>query len=187
MNPDGAVEFTAPEKDEKTGKREYRTYRASSIEEFKKKYPEVAQKYDLEHLVSVREVPDGDEQLREWLGLKEPSEGGEESEGRRFGILLSPVGPALASHLGLREGQGLLVQQVERGSLAEKAGVKPFDVIVTLNGEKTHAQKIEEFRSSMQKALGTSTFTLDVIRNGKHETIHVNPSPEKEQKKEKVK
>jgi hypothetical protein len=185
MNPDGAVELTVPEKDEKTGKREYRTYQASSIEEFRKKYPDVARKYDPEKFVHVREIPAGDELLREWLGLKDPSEGGEESEGRRFGILISPVSPALTSHLGLREGEGLLVQRVQAGSLAEKSGLKPFDVIVKLNDEKTLARKYEEFRRNLQDALGSSAFTLEVIRGGKHETIQVTPPHE--EKKEKVK
>ncbi len=46
--PDGRMELTVPEKDSKSGKRKYRTYKADSIEEFKKKYPELAKKYDVE-------------------------------------------------------------------------------------------------------------------------------------------
>jgi hypothetical protein len=193
LEPGGAVELTVPEKDESSGRREYHTYRAPSMEEFKKKYPQVAQKYDLEKFVTIREVPVGDEQLREWLGLEEPSEGSREEgskepESRRFGIVVSPVGPALASHLGLREGEGLVVRDVEAGSLAEKSAVKPYDVIVKLNGETAHVQKIGEFRKSLHDALGTNAFTLELIRGGKRETLRVTPpAADKEERKDKVK
>jgi C-terminal processing protease CtpA/Prc len=182
-NPDGAVEFSAPEKDDTSGRREYRTYRASSMDDFKKKYPQLVEKYDLDKLVTVRDVPGGDAELREWLGLADPSQGKEESEGRHFGVMLSPVGPALATQLGLHNGEGLVVRQVEPGSLAEKSGVKRHDVITALNGEKTRAQKIAEFRKSLQEALGTNVFALELIRGGKRETIQVKPTPEKEEKK----
>jgi hypothetical protein len=193
LKPGGAVELTVPEKDESSGRREYHTYRAPSMEEFKKTYPQVSQKYDLEKFVTIREVPVGDEQLREWLGLEEPSEGsGEEGnkepESRRFGIVVSPVGPALASHLRLREGEGLVVRDVEPGSLAERSAVKPYDVIVKLNGETALVQKIEEFRKSLHDALGTNEFTLDLIRGGKRETLRITPAQaDKEEKKDKAK
>jgi hypothetical protein len=187
MNPDGTVQFTAPEKDDQTERREYRTYRASSMDDFKKKYPQVVEKYELDKLVSVREAPGGDDALRQWLGLGEPPEGKDESEGRRFGILIAPVPPALAAHLALPEGEGLLVRQVEAGSLAQKSEVKRFDVILALNGQKAHVQNVEEFRKSLQEALGTEKFSLELIRGGKRETIQVKPTLEKEEKKEKAK
>ncbi len=181
--PDGAVEFTAPEKDDSSGRREYRTYRASSMDEFKKKYPQISAKYDLDKLMTLRDVPDGDRELREWLGLAEPPDGKDESEGRRFGIHVSPVGPALAAQLGLQHGEGLVVRQVETGSLAETSGVKRHDVITALNGEKTRTSKIGEFRKTLQEALGTDVFALELIRDGKRRTIQVKPGPEKEEKK----
>jgi hypothetical protein len=174
VKPDGSVELTVPEKDEAAGRREYRTYQADSIEEFKRKYPEVAQKYEIDKLATFREASPG-----------EPSEGSDESQGRRFGILVSPVGPALGSQLALPRGDGLLVRQVEAGSLAEKSGVKPFDVIVALNGEKASPGKVEEFRQSLQDALGTKEFTLELIRQAKRETIRVKPTTEERKSKAK--
>jgi len=49
-HPDGKVELTVREGEAGSGKKETRTYKADSLEEFKKKYPELAAKYDLEHL-----------------------------------------------------------------------------------------------------------------------------------------
>jgi hypothetical protein len=49
-HPDGKVELTVREPGN-SGKRDTRTYRADSIEDFKKKYPDLASKYDVDNLV----------------------------------------------------------------------------------------------------------------------------------------
>lgn len=49
-HPDGKVELTVREGESGSGKKETRTYKADSLEDFKKKYPELAAKYDLENL-----------------------------------------------------------------------------------------------------------------------------------------
>lgn len=49
-HPDGKVELTVREPNADGGRKETRTYRADSLEEFKKKYPELASKYDLDNL-----------------------------------------------------------------------------------------------------------------------------------------
>jgi PDZ domain len=187
LKPDGSVEFTAPEKDGTSEQRKYQTYRASSMDEFKKQHPELVEKYGLDKIVSVRSVPAADKELREWLGLTDPSEDKEQAQGRRFGILITPVGPALAAQLGLSPGDGLLVRQVEPGSLAETSGVKRYDVITALDGTKAQAPKLEEFRKGLQDAIATEKFTLELLRNGKRETLTVKPAPEHQERKEKVK
>jgi hypothetical protein len=48
---DGKIEVVVPEEDKETGKKVYKTYKADSIEEFKEKYPEVAKKWDVEHVL----------------------------------------------------------------------------------------------------------------------------------------
>lgn len=51
LQPDHQVELIAPRTDSATGKREFTTYRADSLDAFKKKYPEVARKYSIDHFV----------------------------------------------------------------------------------------------------------------------------------------
>lgn len=48
-HPDGKVELTVREPSADGGRKETRTYRADSLEEFKKKYPELASKYDMDN------------------------------------------------------------------------------------------------------------------------------------------
>jgi hypothetical protein len=49
-HPDGKVELTVREGESGAGRKETRTYKADSLQDFKKKYPELAAKYDLENL-----------------------------------------------------------------------------------------------------------------------------------------
>ena len=54
----------------------------------------------------------------------------------RIGIALEPLTPALAKQLGLdAKTKGVLVGDVVTGSPADKAGLKPGDVITGFNGE----------------------------------------------------
>jgi hypothetical protein len=84
----GRVTLTAPERDDPSGKREFKTYQADSLEEFKKRYPEIARKYDVDKLSSPeavsREVQEEWRRLREQLGL-ESKEGA--APGRRDDFL----------------------------------------------------------------------------------------------------
>jgi len=51
-----------------------------------------------------------------------------------FGIELVPITPELAESIGLKSTEGAIVGAIERGSPAEKGGIKLGDVIVGVNG-----------------------------------------------------
>ena len=53
-----------------------------------------------------------------------------------LGIVTAPVAPALAAQLGLREGFGLLVEEVAPDSPAQAAGLKRYDVLKLLNEQQ---------------------------------------------------
>jgi serine protease DegQ len=53
-----------------------------------------------------------------------------------FGIEVTDVSPELAESLGLKATQGAIVGAIERGSPAEKGGLKLGDVIVAVNGRR---------------------------------------------------
>jgi serine protease Do len=54
----------------------------------------------------------------------------------RIGVTIQDVNQALAESFGLSKPDGALVSSVEPGSPAAKAGLKPGDVILALNGQE---------------------------------------------------
>jgi serine protease Do len=54
----------------------------------------------------------------------------------RSGLMVENLTPQLGDFFGVKNGQGILVRSVEKGSRAEKAGFRAGDVIVRVNGEK---------------------------------------------------
>ena len=54
----------------------------------------------------------------------------------RIGIVMGEVTPEIASASGMSEPAGALVSSVEPGSPAEKAGLRPSDAIVAMNGQR---------------------------------------------------
>ena len=54
----------------------------------------------------------------------------------RLGVYIAEVDKATMRVLGLKNDHGALVRQVENGSAADKAGIKPGDVIVSINGKE---------------------------------------------------
>jgi serine protease Do len=53
----------------------------------------------------------------------------------RLGVVVQPMDGDLAQAVGLDRAKGALVEDVESGSPAEQAGIKPGDVIVSIDGQ----------------------------------------------------
>src|SRR6185437_8596720 len=53
----------------------------------------------------------------------------------RLGVAIQDVNQALAGNFGLKSPKGALVSSVQKDGAGAKAGLKPGDVILTLNGE----------------------------------------------------
>jgi serine protease Do len=88
-----------------------------------------------------------------------------------LGVAINKVDDDLAKTLGLKEAAGALVGEVTPGSPADKAGIKPEDVIVTVDGKDVPDNAFLS-RHISSKAPGT-TVKLGVVRGGKEQSISV--------------
>jgi serine protease Do len=87
------------------------------------------------------------------------------------GITLKELDPDLRRSLRLGAVQGALVQDVAEASPGERAGIKPYDVIVSVDGEAVHTNDDLIRRISM-RAPGTLA-RLEVVRDGRSQTFNV--------------
>ena len=89
----------------------------------------------------------------------------------RLGVSIQEVSQSLAQSFGLDRPRGALVAQVEKDSPAEKAGIKPGDVLLGVNG-KTVERSAEVPPLVAAVKPGTKA-TLDVWRDGKKQALAV--------------
>lgn len=94
--------------------------------------------------------------------------------GPRLGISADDLTQQLAENLGVTQGSGVLVMEVNPGSPAEKAGIKAGDCIVKVGGEKV------ESVSDLHRALGRSSgseekheVTVTIVRDHHEQTVTV--------------
>lgn len=88
-----------------------------------------------------------------------------------FGASLQAVTPEIAESLGLKRPAGALVASVSAGSPAARAGLRPGDVIVAINGHVVEDPKAFEFRY-VTRPLGSTT-QLTIERAGRSLTAAV--------------
>ena len=87
-----------------------------------------------------------------------------------LGVKIQPLTDEIAESLGLEDTRGALVAGIEPGSPAQRAGVKPGDVIVGLNGEMLDEYK--DLPRLVAAADAGNESTLQVKRNG--ETVELD-------------
>jgi serine protease Do len=86
-----------------------------------------------------------------------------------LGVQIQPVTANIADSLGLKKAEGAIVDNVENGSPAAKAGLKSGDVIANVNG--TPVKDARQFARTIATLAPDSTVKLDVLRNGQSETL----------------
>lgn len=98
-----------------------------------------------------------------------------------LGVQIQSVSEDLAQGFGVPEGKGALVAAVTPDSPAAKAGVKPGDLIVSMDGKA-----LEDFKALPKLVAATEPgkrATLEVVREGKTRelTVTVGQTPDSEQ------
>ena len=96
----------------------------------------------------------------------------------RLGIDAEDLNGQLGTFFGAPEGEGILVRDVGNGSVAEKAGLKAGDVIVSLNGDRIRS--VGDLRAKLGTRAGdkATTVKLGVLRNHSEISLSVDlPAP----------
>jgi serine protease Do len=95
----------------------------------------------------------------------------------RSGLMVENLTPQLGDFFGAKNGQGVLVRSVEKGSRADKAGFRAGDVIVKINGEPIRDSG--DFSHAL-RARKDNTASISVIRDRKEQIITIT-LPERKQ------
>ena len=86
-------------------------------------------------------------------------------------ITVDSVSPSLAKSLGLTDQKGALVVDAKKGSAADKAGIKPLDVILEVNGQPVSTPA--EFDNIVSRMRPGYKAPLRVFRSGKTRNVTV--------------
>jgi len=88
-----------------------------------------------------------------------------------FGFTVQDLNRYIARALGLNIEEGAIVNRVFRGSSADKAGLLPEDVIISVNGKPIHsANELQEVLDNMDLKVGDK-LTFEIIRDNQKKTI----------------
>ena len=86
----------------------------------------------------------------------------------RSGLMVENLTPQLGDYFGAKDGKGVLVRSVEKGSRAEQAGFRAGDVIVRVNGESISDSG--DFTHAVRGRKGNSV-TVSIIRERKEQNL----------------
>ncbi|MED4601656.1 trypsin-like peptidase domain-containing protein [Paenibacillus validus] len=88
-----------------------------------------------------------------------------------MGISMQDIDKEWIAELKLENNEGAIVAQVERKSPAFSAGIRPYDVIVELNGTKVKTSS--EISEAIKKTKVGDKVSLGIMRDGKKQVIEV--------------
>ncbi len=86
----------------------------------------------------------------------------------RSGLMVENITPQLGDFFGVKDGKGVLVRSVEKGSRGEKAGFHAGDVVVKVNNEPVH--DTSDFAHTI-RSLSSHTVTVTVMRDKKEQNL----------------
>jgi len=91
-----------------------------------------------------------------------------------LGLILQPLNRSYATYLGSPELEGILIADIEPDSPADKAGLRPGDVLLDFDGKKLAAEKEDDLNSftlAVSQSEVGSKKKLIIFRDGKEKTI----------------
>jgi serine protease Do len=116
--------------------------------------------------IKVKIIRDGQEKIVP-ITIAERTEKAEMASaqnGEAFGMSVQEITPEIAQQLGLSTKKGIIVVDVQDGSVAEEVGIQPQDIILQVN--KTRITTLKEYQKEIAKAGGKGSILL-LIKRGK--------------------
>ena len=95
----------------------------------------------------------------------------------RSGLMVENITSQLGEFFGVKNGTGVLVRSVERGSRAEKAGFRAGDVVLKVNGQVVH--DTSDFSHGVKSRTGDSVSVV-IMRDKKEQSLTLSLPPRKE-------
>ena len=89
----------------------------------------------------------------------------------RSGLMVENITPQLGEYFGLKNGNGVLVRSVEKGSRAEKAGFRAGDVIVKVNDQAVH--DTSDFQHAVKSRNGDAV-SIGIMRDRKEQNLNLS-------------
>ncbi len=88
-----------------------------------------------------------------------------------LGVAIQNLSPELAEYYGLKTHKGVMVTQVFEGDPADKAGIKPKDIIIAVDGHPVATGR--ELSAIIASTPVGSKTRITLLRNGKRKTVTV--------------
>jgi membrane-associated protease RseP (regulator of RpoE activity) len=86
----------------------------------------------------------------------------------RSGLMVENLSPQLSDYFGAKDGHGILVRSVEKGSYADKSGFHAGDVIVRVNGHEVN--DAGDFGQALRNR-SSNTVSINIVRGRKEQTL----------------
>ncbi len=89
----------------------------------------------------------------------------------RLGVSVEDLTGQLGEYFGVKDGEGVLVRSVKKGSPADSGGLRAGDVIVKVDGEKVSDSS--DLRSALRGRRG-KTFPIGIVRDKRETSVTVS-------------
>src|SRR5208337_2550947 len=87
---------------------------------------------------------------------------------KKSGLMVENLTPQLGDFFGVKDGKGVLVRSVEKGSRGEKAGFRAGDVVVKVNNQPIH--DTSDFTHALRSSSGGAA-AVTVMREKREQNL----------------
>ena len=101
--------------------------------------------------------------------MEQLTKNGKVSRGK-LGVGIQDITADLAQSMNLKNTEGVLVDSVEEGSPAEKAGIKRYDIITAINGSRVDDSN--SLRNRVAAAGPGADIAITIMRDGHEQQVH---------------